>query len=186
MTNEREKQLSEDELKAAVQSAAAKGDFEAVGDLMKRLGAIKAAKEAERVKALVAVQEALDKELSALLNPYTNEKSVLAPFMGRIEKCGGVGRITIDVAQKLVDVKCGTATTRPPASGGGGRAGRVSEKYGAPLDTVFRQFATPEQIAEVDRLSALGRTDRADSKAYALKAKVVAAAEKAGLITPQG
>ena len=58
------------------------------------------------------------------------------------------------------------------------------DTYGTTLDAAAKQYATPEETGEIERLSALGRTDRADSTVYALKTKIVKRAIDAGQLKP--
>lgn len=158
-------------------------DFERLLALTKEMDSIHqaAAKlEAERIaQARVAANAAAVGDL----------KAAFASKVDNIRKMGPVLRLTIDatgedVLYTAVYGSAASTRTSAGASGAPRMAGKVGATYGRSLDSVFQEFATPEERAAYDALDPNAK--RLDSLQYSAKRKVLERAINEGKIHPVG
>lgn len=167
-----------EDLKAKLQEAALEGNTDAILSLAKEVAKLEAAGKAEREKALQSQRSKAVEGIAKAIRP------VLEKFAGaELEALGGVIRIvyhpsadellTVAIASTAPAKSASAATSAP----GEGKPGKLRGMYGKSLDEMFREVATPDELAAYE-------TKVGNSAQYALKNKVVQAAISAGRFTP--
>lgn len=164
-------------LKQEMMNVAKAGDFDTLRAKTQELSA-----KEKIVHDLLAarIQEERNKRNTGLV---ASLKSAFTKDLALVKEFGPVLRLSIDCSgeEPVWSAVLGSAVSRTVKSDAGSSAprGKTNDRYGMSLDQVFRQYATPEEIASHDALPA----DKNSAK-WNIKKAVLKRAEEAGLIKP--
>ena len=166
-----------EDLKAKLQEAALEGNTNEILRLAKEVAKLEAGEKAEREKALSGQRAKVVDGITKAIRP------VLEKFAGaELEALGGVIRITYQPSNNEL-LTAAIASTAPAkvtsgvtSAPGEGRPGKLRGLYGKSLDEMFRETATPEELAAYE-------TKVGNSAQYAFKNRIVQAAIDAGKFT---
>ena len=168
------------ELKSSIQKAAAAGNFDELLSLTRQL---------DDVKKLVAKAEAekLQTERSKRVEGMIAKlRTAFSSDIPLIKEFGPVLRLYIDSApaaggDPVFSAVFGSAASAPKSSGAGTATpkGKTQDMFGRSLESVFREFATPQELTDHDSMTAADNTKR-----WNLKQKVLKRAIEEGLIKP--
>ena len=187
-------------LKSKIVEAASSGDDIAFNDAIREYNKHKAevqkaiqAQIAKENEELAQIRESFEKENTKALidfvkslgfDPYKYKaKTILITVPHKMTEDGKIDKSGSNTSSGGVKISVPTVKTKRQSSGGGG-TNKTKQEYGKSMAEIVEEFGTDDEKADAAALKSMGRTDRADSKLYALQLKIKNRAINEGLLKP--